>query len=121
MLFNSVDFILFFPIVTLLYFIIPKKLRALFLLGCSFYFYMCWKAKYIVLIGFSILVTYLGGILIEYFDKRQKPFQKSLVLYSTLLSNLAILFLFKYHPFTIFPLCQSQLIPFNTIIITTFQ
>ncbi len=99
MLFNSIDFILFFPIVTLLYFIIPKKLRALFLLGCSFYFYMCWKAKYIVLIGFSILVTYLGGILIEYFDKRQKPFQKSLVLYSTLLSNLAILFLFKYYNF----------------------
>ena len=41
MLFNSLDFLIFFPIVTLLYFIIPRKVRYLFLLAASYSFYMC--------------------------------------------------------------------------------
>ncbi len=99
MLFNSVDFILFFPVVTILFFLLPKRVRNLFLLAASLYFYMCWKAKYILLIGFSILVTYLGGLLMDAFEKRGKSRLRGLVLAGAILSNLAVLFLFKYYNF----------------------
>ena len=44
MLFNSFDFLVFFPIVVILYYAIPKKFRYLWLLAASYYFYMCWNA-----------------------------------------------------------------------------
>ena len=102
MLFNSIDFLLFFPFVTILYFILPKKIRWVWLLGSSAYFYMCWKARYILLIGFSIAVTYLGSLLIQMLQKkrtRQHDLYASLVLILVLVSNLGILFLFKYYGF----------------------
>ena len=57
MLFNSIDFLVFFPIVVLIYFIIPIKLRYIWLLVASYYFYMSWNAKYVILILFSTIVT----------------------------------------------------------------
>lgn len=99
MLFNSIDFILFFPVVTILFFLLPKRVRNVFLLACSCYFYMCWKAKYIVLIGFSILATYLGGLLLDYFKKRQSRLLQNTVLWGTIGCNLLILFVFKYYNF----------------------
>lgn len=65
MLFNSYQFLIFFPIVVLVYFIIPKKIRYMWLLVTSYYFYMCWDAKYALLIAASTLVTYLSGILMD--------------------------------------------------------
>ena len=53
MLFNSGQFLLFFPAVILLYYIIPAKhsvARRVFLLAASYYFYMCWNARYGLLI-----------------------------------------------------------------------
>lgn len=99
MLFNSLDFILFFIVVTFLFFLIPKRVRNLFLLACSCYFYMCWKAKYIVLIGFSILVTYLGGLLLTYFQKRSRTLWQKLTLWGVIGCNLLVLFIFKYYNF----------------------
>ncbi|KAI4448104.1 hypothetical protein C823_002623 [Eubacterium plexicaudatum ASF492] len=64
MLFNSFRFFIFFPIVTVIYFIVPKKVRYLWLLAASYYFYMSWNAKYAVLIAFSTAVTWLSGILL---------------------------------------------------------
>lgn len=58
MLFNSFDFPISFPLTLLVYFLLPLKIRWLWLLAASAYFYMCWKAKYIILIGFSIFVTW---------------------------------------------------------------
>ena len=40
MLFNSIQYLMFFPVVTLLYFVIPKKVRYLWLLASSYFFYM---------------------------------------------------------------------------------
>ena len=40
MLFNSIDFLIFFPIVTAIYLILPKKVKYIWLLIASFYFYM---------------------------------------------------------------------------------
>ena len=65
MLFNSYRFLIFFPIVVVLYFLLPARLRWVWLLLCSAYFYMCWRAKYILFIGFSIAVTWLGALLID--------------------------------------------------------
>ena len=65
MLFNSVDFLIFFPIVVLVYFIVPKKARYIWLLVASYYFYMCWNIKYIVLLVGSTLTTWLAGKVIS--------------------------------------------------------
>ena len=61
MLFNSIEFLLFFPVVCLLYAVIPKKMRYLWLLAASYFFYMCWNAKYALLIAASTLVTWLAS------------------------------------------------------------
>ena len=58
MLFNSFGFLLFFPCVFLLYYALPFRFRKFLLLASSWYFYMCWKPEFIVLILFSTAVDY---------------------------------------------------------------
>lgn len=65
MQFNSIDFMLFFPIVVLLYFVMPKKLKTVWLLLSSYYFYMSWNAEYAILIGGSTVITYISGLLMS--------------------------------------------------------
>ena len=65
MLFNSINFMIFFPIVVLIYFIIPDKVKYIWLLAASYFFYMCWNAKYIILIFASTVITYVSGLLID--------------------------------------------------------
>lgn len=94
MIFNSIDFMLFFPIVVVIYFFIPKRIRYIWLLIASYYFYMCWNAKYAFLIALSTVITYISGLFMEkYF------FRKKLILIFSLVSNLGILFVFKYYQF----------------------
>ena len=64
MAFTSLKYIIFFSIACLIYFMLPKKFKNYWLLICSYYFYMCWNAKYALLMLFSTLITYLSGILI---------------------------------------------------------
>lgn len=66
MLFNSLEFLIFLPIVLLVTFVLPKKIRYIWLLIASYYFYMCWNAGYALLILFSTVVTYFGGLGIEW-------------------------------------------------------
>lgn len=109
MLFNSIDFLLFFPIVTTVYFILPKKIRHIWLLLSSYYFYMSWGRKQgILLLGVTFL-TYLAGIWIERTEqsgtegtteeKRSK--YKKICLGVTVVLNLALLGWFKYLNFVI--------------------
>ncbi len=93
MLFNSSRFLIFFPIVVSLYYLLPKKARNLWLLVASYYFYMCWNAKYALLILTSTVVTYLSGLLIEKADTDKK---KKVVVAASLVINLGILCFFKY-------------------------
>lgn len=65
MLFNSLQFLIFFPIVILICFILPARIRYLWLLAASYYFYACWDARYLLLLLFSTVVTYLSGLGIE--------------------------------------------------------
>ncbi|MGN1022529.1 MAG: MBOAT family protein, partial [Lachnospiraceae bacterium] len=63
--FNSLGYLVFFPVITILYFLLPvQKLRNALLLVASYFFYMCWNPKYIILMFLCTLVTYLDGIFI---------------------------------------------------------
>ena len=64
MLFNSVPFLLFFPLVLAVHFILPKRVRYLWLLAASYYFYICWNPAYALLMLTSTAITYLSGLLI---------------------------------------------------------
>ena len=96
MTFNSVEFLLFFPLVLLLYFILPKKVTWVWLLGVSYLFYMSWNAKLIFLILFTTAVSYFGGLIIE--KSKSKKIRKA-TLISTILICLGVLFFFKYYNF----------------------
>jgi D-alanyl-lipoteichoic acid acyltransferase DltB (MBOAT superfamily) len=96
MLFNSYEFLFFFPVVVALYFAIPNRFRWILLLLASYYFYMCWNYKYIVLIMLSTVVDYFSGILIH--RSSNNRFRKLLLL-GSLVTNLGLLFFFKYFNF----------------------
>lgn len=98
MVFNSVSFLIFFPIVVGLYFVLPKKARAAWLLVTSYYFYMSWNALYAILILFSTFITYLAGILL---GKSKSEKGKKWVVAGSLIINLGILFFFKYFDFAL--------------------
>ena len=93
MLFNSYSFMIFFPIVLAIYFVIPKKARYMWLLLASYYFYMGWNVKYAALIAFSTIITYVCGRLLG------KTQHKKWVIGGCIGINLAILFFFKYFDF----------------------
>ena len=99
MLFNSLSFLVFFPIVLLVYFFIPKKIRYIWLLVTSYYFYMGWNAKYALLMLFSTAVTYFASLLL--YKWRDNSKRKKVVVGVGLAANLGILFLFKYLDFAI--------------------
>lgn len=101
MAFNSVDFLIFFPIAVLVYYVLPQKIRNYWLLAASYYFYMCWNAKYALLLFFSTFVTYLSGLLIEGVRRkypRRTGWAKAVVAGSFLI-NLFLLGYFKYAGF----------------------
>ena len=105
MLFNSTNFLIFFPIVVTLYFLIPNKFRNFYLLLCSYFFYMCWDAKYALLLLASTLITYFVGRLIALIPKeesdKQKQVLKKVFVAVGFVANLGILFFFKYTNFLI--------------------
>ena len=102
MLFNSAGFLVFFPIVTLIYFIIPHRVRYLWLLVCSYYFYMCWNAVYALLLFASTLITWLSGLAISSYQSQGGEVSRlkaqGIVAISFTL-NLMILMIFKYAGF----------------------
>lgn len=104
MLFNSIDFLFFFPIVVLVYFIVPHRWRHIWPLMASYYFYMCWNAKYALLMLFSTAVTYLSGRIIAWLgaqpweDPKIKRWKRFCVAGSFAL-NLCVLIFFKYFDF----------------------
>ena len=105
MLFNSVDFLVFFPIVTLIYFLIPHKIRYLWLLVCSYYFYMCWNAMYALLLFASTMITWVSGLAIAAAAKKETEDPTRLrsrgIVAISLILNLTLLFFFKYSNFVI--------------------
>ena len=98
MAFNSFEFLVFFPIVVLIFYLLPAKARRVWLLIASYYFYMRWNAMYALLIAGSTLVTYFSGILLSKCKKEEIKKRKWIVAGSFII-NLGILIFFKYFNF----------------------
>jgi D-alanyl-lipoteichoic acid acyltransferase DltB (MBOAT superfamily) len=96
MLFNSLQFLFFFIIVTVIYFAIPYRFRWILLLCASYYFYISWKPAYVILIVMTTLITYYAGIRMGKIGIKSKR-KKILIL--SLFFNLGFLFVFKYYNF----------------------
>ncbi len=104
MLFNSVDFLIFFPIVVLAYFLIPQRFRFLWLLAASYFFYMSWNPGYALLMLTSTAITWAGGLLLSACGQRkgrQAERAKKWCLAGCIVLNLGILFFFKYYAFAV--------------------
>lgn len=94
MLFNSFQFIVFFPIVIAVYYIIPAKIRYVWLLLASYYFYMSWNVKYALLLLGSTVITYIASLLTDRFRNRKKV--AKLCVAGSVVLNFAMLIIFKY-------------------------
>lgn len=97
MLFNSFQFLLFFPVVTLLFWLLPHKFRWLHLLTASVLFYCAFLPVYVLILVVTIIVDYFAGILIYRATGKGKGFW----LLMSLLANIGFLCFFKYYDFFI--------------------
>lgn len=95
MLFNSYQFVIFFPIVTILYFISSKKYRWLLLLISSCIFYMAFIPNYIFILAALIIIDYVAGILIE----KSQTHLRHLFLIISIFANIGLIAIFKYFNF----------------------
>ncbi len=101
MQFNSFSFLVFFPVTVFIYFVIPPKTRYLWLLGASYYFYMCWNAKYALLLAFSTLATYFGALAVARLRAEEKHKAAKAAMFFVIAANLALLAYFKYANFIV--------------------
>ena len=97
MIFNSVDFILFFPVVYLLYIGFSHKKQNILLLIASYFFYGYWDYRFLSLLVLSTIIDYYASLGIE--ANRDNPTKKKYFLYISIFSNLGILGFFKYFNF----------------------
>lgn len=96
MLFNSVQFVVFFISIVAAYFLLVHRYRWILLLVGSYFFYMCWNFEYVFLILFSTLIDYFAALKMAAAPSRNR---KKMYLGLSLLSNLSLLFIFKYFNF----------------------
>ncbi|RZK10173.1 MAG: MBOAT family protein, partial [Hymenobacter sp.] len=96
MLFNSLHFLVFFPLVVGLYYALPPRWRAPLLLLSSYYFYFSWRPVYTLLLLATTLLDYYSGVRMSWLGTKQ---QRRPWLYLSLASNLGTLFIFKYFNF----------------------
>ena len=97
MIFNSIEFLIFFPIVFAVYFILPKRWGWLVLLAASCIFYMAFIPAYILILLFTIVIDYIAGIMIENAEGRKRK----LYLLASFFGNIGVLAVFKYYNFFI--------------------
>lgn len=96
MLFNSLAFAVFLPVVFFLYWALPQKKRWIVLLISSYYFYMSWNVKYVVLILFTTAISYASAVLMEKYNKKST---KRMLMLVAVAASLLVLFFFKYFDF----------------------
>ena len=100
MLFNSIDFAIFLPIVFILYWLLKDKslrIQNLLIVGASYFFYGQWDDHFLGLIIFSTLTDYLIGLGLG--KPQLRPIKRKALLFSSILVNLGILGIFKYYNF----------------------
>jgi alginate O-acetyltransferase complex protein AlgI len=96
MLFNSLHFLVFFPLMVGFYYALPARWRAPLLLLSSYYFYFSWRPSYTLLLAATTLLDYYSGVRMSRLGTKQ---QRRPWLYLSLASNLGTLFIFKYFNF----------------------
>ena len=99
MIFNSVDFALFLPVVFVIYWVIGNnqiKWQNILLVAASYFFYGWWDWKFISLIFFSSIIDFLIG---HQLSIANTPKIRKLLLVASLVTNLGLLFFFKYFNF----------------------
>jgi alginate O-acetyltransferase complex protein AlgI len=96
MMFNSFQYVVFLPLVVMAYYLLPHRFRWIMLLGVSYYFYMCWRVEFALLMLASSFIDYWAGInMAAKKDKKdRRPY-----LVASMVFNLGILFFFKYFNF----------------------
>ena len=94
MVFNSIAFLVFLPIAVVGFYLLPQKLRWLWLLAASCVFYMWFVPKYILILLVTIVIDYLAGLLMERFA--DQPRKKKTFMVISIVSTLAVLMIFKY-------------------------
>lgn len=95
MVFSSFEFLLFFPIVTFLYFVFPYRFRWILLLISSCIFYAFFKWEYIFILLFTIIIDYYAGIWID----QSQGHRRKMALALSLVANIGVLAMFKYYYF----------------------
>jgi len=95
MLFHSADFLAFLTVVLALFYAVPFRFGKIVLLLASYFFYMCWNPKFIVLIWTLTAIDYAAGIVMG----RVRPDRRKLVVIASLAANLGLLGFFKYYNF----------------------
>lgn len=92
MLFNSLDYLFFFIIVFTFYYILPKKVRYLWLLLTSYYFYGNWNHKYCLLILGITAVSYIAALFLEQLHSPPSVAKRDCLDYMSVLPGVAGLF-----------------------------
>ena len=95
MLFNSLEFAIFFPVVATLYFVLPLRFRTPMILVASCVFYMAFIPAYILILGVTILIDYTAGIYLD----RVRGRWRTVLLWVSIAATCAVLFIFKYYNF----------------------
>ena len=95
--FNSWEYLIFLPVVLLLYRALPRRLRKYWLLAASWFFYMYWNPLLILLLLASTAVDFFCGLGMEKW--KEKPARRRALLWCSLCMNLGMLFFFKYWDF----------------------
>ena len=99
MLFNSFEFLVFLPVVFILYWFVFKshKWQNFFIVVASYVFYGLWDWRFLLLIALTSVCSYAGGVLIERYEGRRK--MQKMVSAANIVLNLSILGVFKYFNF----------------------
>lgn len=115
MLFNSLHFLFFLPVVVALYYLLPFRFRWILIFAASCYFYMAFIPKYILILFLIIIIDYSSALAIESSEGKKKKYW----LVASLLSNILLLCFFKYFNFlnenlqTAFSLFGKEFHPVN--------
>ncbi len=117
MLFNSLHYLIFFPLVACIYFALPLMARRYWLLACSFYFYCVFSIPLSLLLVYSTVLDYTMARVI---DASNAQWKRRAALCISLIGNLAVLFAFKYVDFfaqSVNDIAGKEMVPaFNVIL-----
>ena len=91
--FNSLEFLIFLPVVCLVHWLVPSRFRWIVLLAASLYFYMSWNVYLVILLAAAIFVSYFAGIIIS---RCRKKSHRKIVMWAAVSICLGILIFFKY-------------------------